>query len=136
MLMCTEATLALYPYGFIEKVYGLLCATKEERILEIRTEIEKDETWIKSIKEKVIQNKRNIKEQINADAEYMYEEEQKKVNEKLKSKMNNPVAVIIEEIKKNTDWYKDIVKKANMNGVAIEVQLKKDAEYILQQRGL
>lgn len=133
MIMCTEATLALFPYGFIDKAYGMLCATKEERVNELILEINSNAEWLKGIKEKAAKNGVELSKQVYADAEYMHSEEQKKLEQRLgqQSNVNDAIQKIMEEIRNTPNWYSEIVKKAKINGISIEAQVRKDAEYML-----
>lgn len=82
ILMVTEATYQLFPYGFCEKFYEkcmpasleLLQRKLEKYIFKIRS----NPAWYQSVAEKARVNGRNIDEQVKMDAQFMIELEKKK----------------------------------------------------------
>lgn len=81
ILMATEATLNVFPYGFIERAYSKFYLTKEERIKEIIQEMDKNKEWMEYIKQNAIKNNVTLDQQKRSEAEYLYGEENKKRSE-------------------------------------------------------
>jgi hypothetical protein len=79
ILLVTEATYELFPFGFIEDFFTKYMSSRET-----------DEKVLLEIK--------------------------------------------MEEIKRTPQWYKSIVEKARKNGIPVEEQLKKDAQYMINQQ--
>jgi len=82
ILMVTEATYQLFPYGFIESFFkSCMPVTSEVRQMKIEeymVKIKNDPSWYQSVVEKARANGHSIKEQLNLDAQYMVDQEEKK----------------------------------------------------------
>jgi len=78
IVMATEATLNLFPFGFIESAYSKFCQDKEGRIQEIIKSMDGNQEWMKDIRRKAEENKVSLDEQKRADAIYLYDLENNK----------------------------------------------------------
>jgi len=82
ILMVTEATYMLFPYGFIESFYEK-CMPASAEVLQIKLEqyivkIKNDPAWYQSIMEKARTSGHSIEEQLKMDAQFMVDQEEKK----------------------------------------------------------
>ena len=80
VLLATEATLHLFPFGFSEKFYNNILLQKannylsyEKKIAYWENRISGDEDWYKVIKEKAVERNVSVKEALRSDAIYMIE---------------------------------------------------------------
>lgn len=122
VLMATEATFYMFPYGFVNNAFKLYCADNSKRLNEIKTDIKNNADWYNSLIKKVDENKVSIEKQMQLDAEYILSEEI----------LNLEVA--IESIKNNEKWMKEIKQKAKENKITEEEQLKRDAKWQLENK--
>ena len=76
---------------------------------------------MESIVKKADENKVSVEVQLKMDAEYVLSEELAEPKETIEQ--------IVERIKKDETWMKEIRKKANANNVAVEQQIIEDAKW-------
>lgn len=126
ILMATEATFYMFPYGFVDNAYKLYCNDNSKRINEIKNDINKDKEWLDKVTFKATENKISLAKQMQLDAEYILSDELFKPKITLES--------IIENIRNTPEWMKDITAKAKENNISIEEQLKKDAQWELDNK--
>jgi hypothetical protein len=71
-MMATEATMHLFPFGFVDKLYEIL-VPKNQNFLEKRYEekIRKSEEWMASTRIKALENGQTLDERIHIEARYM-----------------------------------------------------------------
>jgi hypothetical protein len=84
-LLCTEASLNRLGFGFIETLYdyyyapewyAMQLAKKNERIQYWKEFIQKDPVWMSSVKERAHNQNKTIEETLQADAEFMFGNEE------------------------------------------------------------
>lgn len=76
IIMGTEATMHLFPYGFADKVYELINPTGEEtKIRDYIRKIKNDLEWLESTKEKAEKNNQTLEERLYIEAKYMVDQE-------------------------------------------------------------
>ncbi|MEI7983424.1 MAG: hypothetical protein WCI71_17370, partial [Bacteroidota bacterium] len=79
IMMVTEATYELFPYGFIETFFTLYLTSGEANkavLLEIKIEeIKRNAEWYQSIVAKAAKNKIPVEEQLKLDAQYMIDQQ-------------------------------------------------------------
>ncbi len=126
VLMATEATFYMFPYGFVDNAFKLYCENHSARLNTIMNDIKKNTEWYNGIIKKAEENHFTVEKQLRMDAEYVLSEEVLKPVETIES--------ISERIKKDEQWMKDIKKKALQNNISEEEQLRKDAEWMLNQQ--
>jgi hypothetical protein len=82
ILMVTEATYQLFPYGFVdgffEKCMPVSAEVQQMKLEKYIVKIKNDPGWYQSVVEKARLNGRNIDEQIKMDAQFMIDQEDKK----------------------------------------------------------
>lgn len=122
LLMATEATFYMFPYGFVDNAYKLYCNDNSKRLNEIKTNIKDNNDWYNSLLKKAEENKVSIDKQVQLDAEYILSEEL--IN----------LQFAIEEIKNNEKWMQDIKTKAKNNKISEQEQLKQDAKWYLEDK--
>lgn len=125
ILMATEATFYMFPYGFADNAWTLYCADNSKRRNEIITDIKRNSEWLASIEKKAKDNGFTTDKQLMLDAEYILSEELMKPVETIES--------VIDRIKADVNWMKDIKKKAIDNAITEEEQIKRDAQWLLDQ---
>ncbi|MGZ4036512.1 MAG: hypothetical protein ACXVPQ_01715, partial [Bacteroidia bacterium] len=125
ILMATEATYYMFPYGFVDKGYELYCKDNSKRYNEIVDGMVRNREWYHSVVNKAIDHCIFVDEQIKKDAEYILSDEL--INTKDALEKN------IESIRKNADWMADIKKKAKEKGITEDQQIKEDAQWLLDQ---
>lgn len=121
LLIATEATYYMFPYGFADDAYKLYCKDNSKRMNEIITDMKKNNSWYQSIVTKAEENKVTLETQLKLDAEFI-----------LASEIINPketVEQIIERIKADASWMKTIKKKAEDKNITMEQQIKEDAQW-------
>lgn len=126
VLMATEATLYMFPYGFIDNAYALYCHDNSKRLYEIIENIKKNTEWFNSIIKKAGENRVTTERQLKLDAEYILSDELLKPVESLES--------VIERIKADPQWMKDIEKKSRENNILTEEQIRRDAQWIIDNQ--
>ncbi len=125
VLMATEATFYMFPYGFVDRAYKLYCADNSKRYNEITADMLRNKEWFNNIVTKAVDNCLFVDEQIKRDAEYIISDELFKYQEEIEKN--------IQSIKNNEKWMSDIKNKAKENGVTEEEQIKKDAQWLFEQ---
>ena len=123
ILMATEATFYMFPYGFSDNAYKLYCADNTKRLNEIKNDIKKNIEWYNKVIAKASDNKISIDKQMQLDAEFVLSDELFKSKKTLES--------FSEQIKGNAKWMEEIKIKAKINNISEEEQLKKDAQWQL-----
>lgn len=126
VLMATEATFYMFPYGFIDNAYKLYCNNNSKRLNEIIADIKRNTEWYNTIVKKAEENKFSVEKQLALDAEYILSDEILKPVESIES--------ISERIRKDENWMKDIKKKAIENNITEEEQLRRDAEWMKNEQ--
>lgn len=125
ILIATEATFYMFPYGFVDNAYALYCNDNKKRLAEISNGIKNDNVWYASIINKAKENNISTEAQLKMDAEYMLSEEIIKPKESVEQ--------ISEKIKKDKHWMEEIKKKAETNKISIEQQIHDDAQWLFDQ---
>jgi hypothetical protein len=125
VLMATEATFHLFPYGFVDKAYKLKCEDHSKRYKEIFDNMQTQPEWIKQMENKAGELGITLQEQMRRDAEYII------CDEILKPRPD--VEAAIKEIKESPKWMEEIRKKAIENNISVEQQIIKDAEWAASQ---
>ncbi len=126
ILMATEATFYMFPYGFIDNAYTLYCQNNSKRLNEIIENIKKNTEWYNSIIIKAEENKVSTVQQLKLDAEYILSDELLKPIESLES--------VIERIKADPLWMKEIENKSKENHILIEEQIRRDAQWTIDNQ--
>lgn len=126
LLMATEATFYMFPYGFVDNAYKLYCEDNSKRLNEIKRDISQNGEWYAKITAKAAENKISLDKQIQLDAEYILSDELFKPKPTLEG--------IMENIRNTPEWMKDIEAKAKENNISVEEQLKKDAQWELENQ--
>lgn len=127
MIMGTEATLHMFPYGFIEKSYRYFIPEDRNSLIEYyKDKIRKDKGWYAGIIDKAKANNVDIEEQLTRDAAFMVDQEKEKTPEQIDPK-EKMIQKIMNDIKSDPKWYKYIVQKAKENKISEEEQLRLDA---------
>ena len=129
ILMASEATYDLFPYGFIDNAYSAFCMSKEDKIKEYINKMEKDEKWLNEIKEKAIKNNVSVEEQKLKDAEFLYSLEYISKNEIINRK-NEKLSEIRKKIMNTPKWLNQIKEKAIANKISLEQQLNLDIDFV------
>lgn len=126
LLMATEATFYMFPYGFIDNAYTLFCKDNSKRLNEIIDKIKKNTEWNNSIVKKAEENKVSPEKQFMLDAEYILSDELLKPVESIES--------VTERIKADPKWMKEIEKKSRENNILLEEQIRRDAQWIIDNQ--
>lgn len=121
VLIASEATYYLFPFGFIDNVYKLFCENHQKRLNEIKSSIVSSTEWYNSVLKKAEENHVTVEKQIKLDAEYILSDEL--FNPKL------TLDSIIKLINNNEGWMKDIRSKSVQNNISTEEQIKLDAKW-------
>ncbi|HXB40013.1 MAG TPA: hypothetical protein VNZ49_05680 [Bacteroidia bacterium] len=129
LLMATEATFDLFPYGFIDKAYELYGMSTNEKKKLISDMINGNAEWKKSITQKAKENNISEKEQFNRDMEFMLKQDYTPVKP-ISWSYKAIVAEYVEKIKRDPNWFEEIKKKAVQNGNSLEFQLEEDALFV------
>jgi len=131
ILMATEATFDLFPYGFIDKAYNVYCLGTNEKRKLIEKQIEGNAEWKNKILAKAKENHISDKEQFDKDVDYILEKEYMPVK-KSKIAFNAIIKEYEEKIEKDAAWYAQIKQKALQNQIPVEEQLNLDAEFVYE----
>src|SRR6202008_3377603 len=75
LIMETEATFDLFPYGFIDKAYEIYGLSADEKRKAITAKINDDPQWKAAIKQKARDNKLSENEQMKRDVEYILQKD-------------------------------------------------------------
>lgn len=121
LLIATEATFYMFPYGFTDNAYKLYCNDNSKRLNEIISDIKKNSTWLEGIAKKAQENNLSLEAQLKMDAEYI-----------LSSEIISPketVEQIADRIRNDENWMKEIKKKAENNNISLDQQVKEDAQW-------
>lgn len=121
VVIASEATYYLFPFGFIDNVFKLYCEDHQERLREIVKNINNSTDWYNSVLKKASENRITVEKQIKLDAEYILSDE-----------LFNPILSldsITKLILEDEGWMKDIRQKSIQNKISIEEQIKLDAKW-------
>lgn len=125
MLIATEATYYMFPYGFVEKAYKLKCEDHSKRYKEIYDNMRTHTDWMQQMQDKAKASWISLEEQMRRDAEYII------CDEILKPRPD--IEAAIKEIKDSPKWMEEVRKKAIENNISVEQQIIKDAEWAANQ---
>ncbi|MEO6304289.1 MAG: hypothetical protein ABIP51_14075 [Bacteroidia bacterium] len=125
LLIATEATFYMFPYGFVENAYSLYCKDNNKRLNDLIYGIKMNKNWAEGVIEKAANNNISVEAQLRMDAEYMLSDELLNPKETLDQ--------IIAKIKSDPNWMKEIKKKAQQNNLSIEKQVHDDAQWLYDQ---
>ena len=126
VLMATEATYYMFPYGFVDNAYTLFCNDNSKRYNEIIENMKRTTVWYDQVVEKAKQNNIPLELQMQRDAEYILCEEILKPAEDIED--------IMARIRKDPKWMEDIKRKANENNLSVDQQLRNDAQWAASKR--
>ncbi|HXD94460.1 MAG TPA: hypothetical protein VNX01_14735 [Bacteroidia bacterium] len=139
ILMTTEATYDLFPFGFIDKAYEIYCLSTEEKQKLITAKINSMSDWKKSIVTKAAENHISVDEQMKKDVDYVvqmdYTPIKKPESYMIGDEYNLPEVIKYleetkERMKRNSEWMAQIKLKAKGKNISIEKMMDIDAKYI------
>lgn len=132
LLLFTEQNFANYGCGFIEKATNILNGIdagsfddNENKIVEMIKNINNNFEWMNKLKTEAVNNNKNLDSLIRENAIYVIKS---KIKEERKSR-DLKIQGMIDYIKKNPVWIKDIEKRAKEKGVSIDTVMLNDAIY-------
>ncbi|MFL5754629.1 MAG: alginate O-acetyltransferase AlgX-related protein [Bacteroidia bacterium] len=128
LLMATEATFDLFPYGFVDKAYTVYCLNNEQKRKLIMDNINSDEQWKKNIMAKAKENKISGSEQVERDVNYLLDIDYTPYRE-ADIALGAVLKEYEERIKGNAEWMAQVNKNAVENRRSVEEQLRIDAAY-------
>ncbi|MDP2386909.1 MAG: hypothetical protein Q8M29_11095 [Bacteroidota bacterium] len=134
ILIASESTYGLFPFGFIEKISkeGDLL-TDDQWMDNCKNEIKRNKEWMLQIVKKAKENKVSVEEMITRDAQYMLSVKKEKYGE-VDLSDEQWIANCKNEIRNNKDWMLQIVKKAKENKVSVEEMIGLDAKFMLDEK--
>lgn len=125
VLISTEATYYMFPYGFIERLEKMLCVDNK-RVWELaNARIRPDSAWYAGIVRKAQEAGISAEQQLYLDAKYVLLEEIGNTEE--------PRNEVIKTIKADPTWFSQIEQKARDEKRSIEEQLILDADYMVKE---
>jgi len=139
ILMATEATYDLFPYGFIDKAYDIYCLFTEEKQKLIINKINSASDWKKDIAKKATENHISVEEQMKKDVDYVIQTDytpiKKPQDYKMGDEYNLPEVVKYLEdtknrMKKTPEWMAQIKLKAKERNISLEKMMDLDAKYM------
>jgi hypothetical protein len=68
VIMASEATYDLFPYGFIEKAFPVFCMNREQKSEMLKKQAQNDSNWLADVKQKAVKN--NVSEENSIDERY------------------------------------------------------------------
>ncbi len=122
LLIATEATFYMFPYGFVDNAHKLYCQDNSKRLNELIANINYDKTWLQSVNKKALEHNISLNAQLKIEAEYLLSEELFNSKESVED--------IIIRIKSDEAWMKLIKKKAEEKNSSVEQQIKEDAQWM------
>lgn len=128
VIMASEATYDLFPYGFIEKAFPVLCMNSEQKTEMLKKQAKNDSNWMADVKQKAAKNNISEEAQLMKDIEYV-------INTDLtaykapKQFIDSVVHSYRNKIINNTDWYASVKKKAAEKYIPLEKQINLDAKF-------
>jgi hypothetical protein len=128
VIMASEATYDLFPFGFLDKAYPVFCMTNAQKADWLKERIKTNKDWYENIKKKAIENKLKEEEQMAKDIQYV-------INTELtafftpQSYIDSVVNLYPEIIKNNPSWFAAVQKKASEKNISVADQLHQDAQY-------
>jgi hypothetical protein len=126
LLVATEATFYLFPYGFIDSAYDLYCKDHSKRIHSLKKEMAQNPEWYAKVSADAVKNNVSMDQQMKQEAEYIIYDD-----------MLHPVETIeqlVAKIKADPTWMEDIKKKAQKNHISVEEQINADAIWMHDQQ--
>lgn len=125
VLISTEATYYMFPYGFIERLEKMLCVDNK-RVWELaNARIRPDSAWYAGIVRKAQEAGISAEQQLYLDAKYVLLEEIGNTEE--------PRNEVIKTIKADPAWFSQIEQKARDEKRSLEEQLILDADYMVKE---
>ena len=155
-IMLNYCTVQLYDMGnkFLPKALVYLCYNDDERnnkIEEIINNMKNDENWYNSLSEKAKKQNISIEQVMRDDATFIVYQQPETCFDNLKGynlptarneslkELNDPksyeykINQMIRMIRADSEWLESVKRKAEENGITLEIQLKKDAIWMLNQ---
>lgn len=120
-----------------ERFYGLgnKPVVTSEMIENSKSLIRNNTEWFESIKEKAQKNKIPVEEQLYLDALWQIDfslSSENAGNQRYEAEFQ----AVYKNIMDNPEWKAAIIEKAQANGISMEEQAKKDAEWTVNQKGV
>jgi len=115
----------------VGKKYKLLADTlknKADSIRYYKYKISEDTSYMRLIIEKAGKRNLTIEEMINYDANWLYEQDQKKLKERGK-----PIEYFIHKIKNDTGLLNFVKNKSEQQNIPLEEMIMKDAQWLYEQ---
>lgn len=128
VIMASEATYDLFPYGFIEKAYPVFCFNKNQKTEWLKKQAKADKQWAANILQKAKENHISTEEQTMNDIEYVIDNDLmpfKRTQSFLDSAIGNYRNIIAG----NKAWMDDVRKKAAEKYISVEEQIDLDAAF-------
>lgn len=128
VIMASEATYDLFPYGFIEKAYPVFCMNQQQKTEWLKKQAQSDSHWMADIKQKAKNNNISEETQLLKDIEYV-------INNDLtaykapKHFIDSAVHGYRNIIKNNVEWFSAVKTKAAAKYISVEEQIDLDAAY-------
>lgn len=132
ILMGTEATMHLFPYGFSSKAYELFLPLDKERIRAFYLDaVYRVEEWKRDTKRKAKENKISFEEQVEAEADYMLKEKLKTLSDREKEIMAH-----IEKIKQTPSLLQTLKFESEKQDIHLDVKLYETALRIIEEKDI
>jgi hypothetical protein len=125
VLIATEATYYMFPYGFTNRLDKLLTGDSKAISDIMYKRIQPDTAWFEQIKKNATANGVSLEKQLYRDAKYIWMEDN--------GGWDATRAEIRKQITTNEKWYNEIKSKAEKEKRSVEEQISLDVEYMLKE---
>ncbi len=128
VIMASEATYDLFPYGFIEKAFPVFCMNREQKSEMLKKQAKNDSNWLADVKQKAVKNNVSEETQLMKDIEYVINTDltaYKAPKQFIDSVVHSYRNVIVN----NSEWYAAVKKKAAEKYISVKEQIDLDAAY-------
>ncbi len=125
VLIATEATYYLFPYGFTERLEKLLEGDTKAITEIIEQRIKPDAKWFEQIQLNAKANQLSLEKQLYRDAKYIWQEENGGTDS-IKSQIRR-------DIYSYTKWVNELKEKAKKEKRSLEEQVELDIDFIVKE---
>ena len=122
VLIATEATFYMFPYGFADNVMKVYCESHDGAIQKELDRLKADPASVERIVASAKENKRTTEQEFKREAYKAFYGK------------DNGLTQMMDNIRKDSVWMSHISEKAKANNISVEEQLRLDAIWTLEHK--
>lgn len=130
LLMVTESNYQHFDLGFYNKYIN----ADENEINKVIERIKSDKKWFENVKKQALEREISVDSMLVESANFVIKARNKTNKTPKDNSYDIELRKVIENIKRNKEWLKNVKLQAKNRGISIEKMLVKSAKYTISQR--